>query len=97
VIIRVDTDTARVALAEPQEFTRFHVEAGGNGDLAAALAPHGTVEGDHAWIRLDALERLAGEVDEGWRRGFGEMTTYAADHGFLSEDGEAIRAHVERA
>lgn len=97
MIIRVDTDTAGVTLAEPEDFGRFHVESRGTGDLAAALAPHGTVEGEHAWIRLDAVERLAGEVDDGWRRGFREMTAYAREHGFLSEGGTAIRAHVERA
>jgi hypothetical protein len=102
VIIRADLDAASVTLVDPADFRRFHVAvAGGDvGDerLGALLAPHGRLDGDHAWIGVDAVTALAGEgADDEWLRGFHGMVAYARDKGFLDDDGAAIRAHLEPA
>ncbi len=104
VIIHADLDTARVTLVEPADFGGFHVAvAGGEVDddrLADVLAPHGHLEGDHAWIRADAVVALAAADDgddDDWRAGFDAMVAFARDKGFLAESGTAIRAHLEPA
>jgi hypothetical protein len=67
--------------------------------LDAALRAHdvGSLAGDdHAAIAVDAVRRLAaGAVGAGWDEDFGSMLAYAASKGWMSEDGRAIRAHVE--
>jgi len=100
VIIHADLDTAIVTLVDPADFRGFHVAvAGGSTDderLAAVLAPHGRLDGEHAWISTDAVAALAGPVaDDEWQAGFGGMVAYARDKGFLDESGTAIRAHLE--
>ncbi len=102
MIIHADLDTATVTLVDPADFRGFHVAvAGGSTDderLATVLAPHGHLDGEHAWITADALVALAGEAaDDDWRAGFAGMVTYARDKGFLDDAGTAIRAHLEEA
>jgi hypothetical protein len=66
--------------------------------LAELLAPHGRVDGEHAWITTEAVMALAGDAaDDAWQAGFDGMIDYARGHGFLSEDGTSIRAHLEPA
>jgi hypothetical protein len=99
VIVRADLRTGAVTLDEVDDVGGFHVEVAGgppdDGRLAEALAPHGHVDGDHAWIRPEAVVALAGrEHDADWRRRFDGMVAYAREKGFLDASG-AIRAHVE--
>jgi hypothetical protein len=97
VIVVADLPADAVELAEPSDFTRFHVEIQGDGDLAAVLAPFGRLDGEHAWIDVEALASLAGaDADAQWRTGLDAMVGYARENGFLSDDGAAIRAHLER-
>jgi hypothetical protein len=100
VIIHADLDTATVTLVDPGDFRGFHVAVAGgdtdDGRLAAVLAPHGRLDGDHAWISTDAVIALAGAAaDDDWQAGFDGMVAYARDKGFLDADGTAIRAHLE--
>jgi hypothetical protein len=100
VIVHADLDTASVTLRDPADFRGFHVAvAGGPVDdsrLATVLDPHGRLEGDHAWIAVDAVIALAGPAaDDEWRAGFEGMVAHARDQGFLDEAGTAIRAHLE--
>ena len=102
MIIRADLDHAAVTLLDPADFRGFHVAvAGGDVDderLGEVLAPHGRLDGEHAWIGTDAVVALAGDAaDDEWRAGFDAMVAYARDKGFLAEDGTAIRAHLEPA
>ncbi len=102
MIIHADLDAATVTLVEPANFRGFHVAvAGGPTDderLAAVLAAHGRLDGEHAWISTDAVVALAGPAaDEEWQAGFDGMVAYARDKGFLDESGTAIRAHLEPA
>lgn len=96
MIVRAEVGDGRVTLLDAGDFQRFHVEVIGEArDLAPVLRPYGDLDGDHAWLRLDAVEALAGEVDDAWREGFAAMVDYARREGFLSADGTAIRAHLE--
>ncbi len=102
MIIHADLDRATVTLVDPADFRGFHVAVAGGGTddsrLAAVLAPHGRLEGEHAWITTDAVIALAGSAaDDEWRAGFDGMVAYARDKGFLDDAGTAIRAHLEQA
>jgi hypothetical protein len=102
VIIHADLDAATVTLQDPEDFRGFHVAVAGgtvaDDRLSGVLAPHGSLDGDHAWIRAEAVTDLAGETaDASWRDGFAGMVAYARDKGFLDDSGTAIRAHLEPA
>jgi len=102
VIIHADLDAATLTLVDAADFRGFHVAVTGGdvGDerLVAVLAPHGRLDGDHAWIDVDAVTALAGDAaDDDWRAGFDGMVAYARDKGFLDVSGTAIRAHLEPA
>jgi hypothetical protein len=102
VIVHTDLDARTVRLDEAGDFTGFHVAVAGGGPdderLADLLAPYGRLDGDHAWIAVDAVVTLAGdEADDGWRAGFDGMVAYAREKGFLDERGTAVRAHLEAA
>ncbi|MCD2186177.1 hypothetical protein [Actinomycetospora soli] len=54
-------------------------------------------DGNHVMVPVETLRRLAaGQVDEGWDHKFAGMLSYAQDKGWMSEDGTAVRAHLER-
>ncbi len=100
MIIDADLDAGKVRLRRPEDVTAFHVAVhGGPTDdprLAEVLAAHGRLDGDHAWIGVDAVVALAGDAaTEAWRADFDGMVAYARSKGFLSDDGTAIRAHLE--
>lgn len=100
MIIHADLDSATVTLVDPGDFRGFHVAVAGGGTdderLVAVLAPHGRLDGEHAWISTDAVRALAGPgADDEWQAGFDGMVAYARDKGFLDESGTAIRAHLE--
>ncbi len=97
MIILVAPD--RVTVHEPSEFAAFHVETAlSPDDLDAALrrAGAGRTTGGEATIEVrfirEAVGRLAGDPD--WVAGFGGMLRYARRNGWLTEQGDRIRAHV---
>lgn len=54
-------------------------------------------DGAHVMIPVATLRRLAeGRVSEGWDAEFDKMISYAGTKGWLSDDGTAVRAHLER-
>ncbi len=55
----------------------------------------GEVAGDHAWLDIVWLRTAAGERDQDWHDGFTAMLDYANAHGWLSDDGRRVRAHVD--
>ena len=60
---------------------------------AGELLPNGV----HLMIPVATLRRLAaGRVPDGWDADFDVMLAHAAGQGWLSEDGAAVRAHLER-
>lgn len=104
MVITVDLqrgDPAPVALRDPEDCTKFHVEVIGPRELAAlghALvdADAGRVDGDHAFIEIGALRRMvSGRVGDSWADDFEKMLGYARSKGWLDETGSSIQAHVE--
>ncbi|MHB8682359.1 MAG: hypothetical protein ACYDA2_09745 [Acidimicrobiales bacterium] len=102
VVVDLDATTAAVSLAEPDDCTRFHVAVHGNGHAAAvddALQATGTgwLDGDgNAFVRVERVRDLAaGQVADDWPSRFTGMLDFARTKGWLSDDGEAIRAHLE--
>jgi len=90
-----------VSLEEPDDVARFHVAVVGGTDgglVFGALvdAAAGRLEGDDAYVAVDAVRRLAaGRVEPGWDEAFAGMLDYARTKGWLDEPGNAIKAHVE--
>jgi hypothetical protein len=90
-----------VTLEEPDDTQRFHVSVTGGDDVAIVFgalvdAAAGRLEGDDAWITVDAVRRMArGRVGPTWDDELDRMLDFARSKGWLDEHGNAIRAHVE--
>jgi hypothetical protein len=90
-----------VSLEEPEDCTRFDVVVRGAGDdhdLERTLvgASVGRIEAGDALVTVAAVRRLAsGWVADGWDERFLAMLDYARGRGWLSDDGDVVRAHVE--
>ena len=74
------------SLEEPEDLKRFHVEvAPGVQDPAVALVGWARLDGDHAWVDVEALRRAAaGRVGARWDADFAGMLEYAKAKGWLS-------------
>jgi hypothetical protein len=95
--LTLDISSAR--LVDPDDHTSFAVVVEGDGEPApAALAAGGIVGlGDHAWVRTDALRRLAGPAATAeWERSFVAMLDYARTRGWVDDELGAVCGHVER-
>lgn len=90
-----------VSLQEPADCKRFHLVVVNGADpvmVFGALvdAAAGRLEGDHAWITVDSVRRMAaGHVGPQWDADFEGMLAFAASKGWLDEAGGSIQAHVE--
>ncbi|MCK9249898.1 MAG: hypothetical protein M0P31_13115 [Solirubrobacteraceae bacterium] len=88
-----------VALAEPDDLTRFHVEvdhavpADALPDVVHATGI-GHVDGDGVAVAPHAIRRLAGVRPAAWERDLEAMIAFAAQRGWVTDDGY-VRAHVE--
>ncbi|UQN14573.1 hypothetical protein [Gulosibacter sp. ACHW.36C] len=87
------------SLNEPDNFSSFHVDAGGrtSAELTELATAHVSVipivDADHLWVSADFLRR-EGDSDE--RTGQLErLVEFAREKGWFDEDAQAIRAHVE--
>ena len=86
-------------LVDAEDLTSFAVVLEGDGDPSpAALAAAGVLGfGDHAWVRTDALRRLAGSIaTPEWEAAFAGMLDYARTRGWVDDEHGAVRGHVER-
>ena len=102
MFVQVDlgTQPGTVTLEEPADCTRFHVAVRGDDlgqvDNALTGAGVGRIEGDHAFVTIEALQRLAeGRVPDSWDGDFAAMLDYARTKGWLDPSGTAIQAHLE--
>ena len=101
--VQVDLAAAppTVSLEEPDDCKRFHVTVLNGRDPALVFgalvdAAAGRLEGDDAWITVDAVRRMAeGRVGPGWSDEFDGMLAYAASKGWMDGNGASIQAHVE--
>lgn len=92
-----------VSVREPGDFTRLHLDlrdmTGREADEALRQARLGGLHGnDHALIDLAVLRAMAAEAaaDPGWAAGWDAMVEYARGKRWLSDDGTAVRVHIER-
>jgi hypothetical protein len=104
VEVDLGQEPATPALQEPEDFKAFQLTTLGSGETGAldrALGGLGSVDEDgaHAWLKLDGVRVLAGDLADSasWSESFDGMVAYAASKGWLSPDGESIRAHIEPA
>lgn len=90
-----------VTLEEPDDTKRFHVVVVGGTDWGLVFgalvdAAAGRLEGDDAFITIDAVRRMAvGRVGPEWDDDLAAMLEYARSKAWIDEGGNAIRAHVE--
>lgn len=87
-----------VQLVEVDDLKRLHVEVDG-AVTDGFLGTFGSLEGEHAWLSIQALRdgAHAQGVAVSWDEGFDAMLEFAAEHGWSSGDGRSVRAHVVRA
>ena len=86
-------------LLSPDDLSGFVVVLEGDEDPGPeALAAGGVLGfGDHAWVRTDALRRLAGAIaTPECEERFATMLDYARTRGWVDDDQGAVRGHVER-
>src|ERR1700691_4053439 len=101
VTVDLTSQPSAVTLVEPDDCARFDVVVHGPGDAddldrALAASSAGRLEGPDALVAVAAVRRLAaGTVGEGWEAEFVGMLGYARGRGWLTDDEELIRAHVE--
>ena len=90
-----------VTLEEPEDTKRFNVAVAGGTDWAMVFgamvdAAAGRLEGDDAYVSVDAVRRLAaGRVRDGWDDDLDKMIDYARSKGWYDDASHTIRAHVE--
>jgi hypothetical protein len=97
VELSLGADSAR--LVYPEDLTGFAVVLEGDEDPSPdALAAGGVLGfGDHAWVRTDALRRLAGPAaTPEWEQAFAGMLDHARTRGWVDDAQGAVRGHVER-
>lgn len=92
-----------VGLDEPADFTAFdlRVLGGARKTVLEALGSDGAAapEPDHVFVAVERVRSLArialGDgVDFAWESGFTGMLGYAESKGWMSEDGQSIKAHL---
>ena len=94
--LRLRADVAR--LVDAEDLAGFAVVVEGDEEPGPeALAAGGVLGfGDHAWVRTDALRRLAGPVaTPEWERAFAAMLDDARTRGWVDDGHGAVRGHVE--
>jgi hypothetical protein len=97
MFIRVEQD-GKLALREPEDFKRLHIEAGGDmsrPQIEAALASIATIDNDSFWIEVAALKRLGRPGDTAWEESFDAMIRSVQKFGWLSPDGRRVRSHLK--
>jgi hypothetical protein len=97
--VELNLGTGAARLDDAEDLTSFAVVLEGDGDPSPeALAGGGVLGfGDHAWVRTDALRRLAGAIaTPEWDDAFAEMLDAARRRGWVDDEHRAVRGHVER-
>jgi hypothetical protein len=88
-----------VRLVDPAELGSFKVVVIEDaGRSRASRWPDAVVRHEeYAWVRIDALRELAAPVvGPEWEAGFASMIEFARVRGWVDEELEAVRGHVER-
>jgi hypothetical protein len=97
MFISIDKN-GKLALREPDDFKRLHVEAGEGTtreQAGSALASIATAEGDNFWIEVEALKRLGRIGDTAWEASFDAMIRSVQKFGWVSPEGQRVRCHLK--
>ena len=105
MIITVPAVGGSIAVAEPDNFKQFHLAADGLDvrEVAEILgdAAHEKGDGAHLWVSIDAVRGWVSdscepqELSREWEDGFSAMLEFAKGHGWVSEAGTHVQAHIE--
>ncbi|GHE06989.1 hypothetical protein [Klenkia taihuensis] len=99
--IALDPTDGSTRLEHADVFTKFSVVVPTSDSLPlrADEVPEqlgwATPDGEHVFVRIEALTQLAGDraADPDWTAGLDGMLAYARTSGWTSPDGTAVRAH----
>ena len=103
--ILVDLKIRKAELVDANDLHRFHVTAA-HGESIEAVADvlgdqglghlDAALDDDHVWINADAVRALGRPLTKaGWELEFDKMLKSSKKHGYLSDDGSHIKAHLE--
>ncbi|MDJ1372248.1 hypothetical protein [Gulosibacter molinativorax] len=95
----ITANEAGFSLNEPEDFSRFHVDA--QGLTAAQLSDLATdnieiapiADADHLWISVDFLRN--GDTSPERTEHIDRLVGFATERGWYDGEADAIRAHVE--
>ncbi|MGO4396455.1 hypothetical protein AB4Z46_34435 [Variovorax sp. M-6] len=98
MIVHLNT-AGHLTLAEPDDFKRLHCAfvppASEAPVVRAQLADRVELEGtEAAWIGLDWMRSSASEPRAAWLLEFDRMIEWAMSRGWISPDGQRVKAHV---
>lgn len=93
------TDSGAVRVEDPNVFDMLALETRVPlHRTVAALQSSGLalgIENGHAWLSIAALKRAAATGEDEWAERFDHMIDAVRRYGWVSEDGQHVRAHVE--
>ena len=100
MIVEIDLrgEKTEARLVDPEDFTSFKVVVhDAKPSLEGRLATVGVARVDeHAWVRVDALRRLAGSAaTPAWEESLEAMLEFARSRGWVDDETDSVRAHVE--
>ena len=88
-----------VCVYQPHDFGSLALETRGPSDAAiATLRSSGLASGvsdGHAWLSIAALKEAAAVGEDEWAARFDQMIDSVRPHGWVSEDGRQVRAHLK--
>lgn len=102
--ILIDMSLRTAELAEAEDFHTFHLAVANSAEdepVEAVLESEGVGrldpdDDEHAWVSVGWVRRAAVRgAKPHWGDHFDKMLEHAAKKGWLSDDKELIRAHVE--
>lgn len=87
-----------LALLEAEDLRKFKVLLRGLfPSMRPAIEGVTFVDDDNALVAIDIVPALPGvPAEAAWLAGYNKMVEAAAKHGWIDEEAQAIRAHVER-
>ena len=100
MIVEIDLrgERAEARLVDAEDFKSFKVVLrDAKPSLGERLAPVGVARVDeHAWVRVEALRRLAGPgATPAWEESLASMLEFARSRGWVDDETDSVRAHVE--
>jgi hypothetical protein len=86
-----------LSLQESEDFRKFKIVLTPGSPQRPQVPELTFVDDDNALIGIDVVPALPGApTDSVWREGYAKMVAAAAKLGWIDEQSNAIRAHVER-